>query len=486
MSKRNNKLSIPVIEVAKGDQALATGTLTSATSALNIASGQLGVLSWDFSGTKPLGTFIAATDDATEVKAIKILCGTPVSAATQNADIWEVGDKAYVESGVIRNDKIRSVSVSKARFPKWGGFAATSFPTPADDVEYKAYVRLLSVRSDRDFGNNDDVIEVSFPATDFTTLGTVSPKDLVLKTIVDKLNRYSRIVNQNGNQAKGNKNIVAFAVKIAGGTGTVIGTIVPGTVVPFQTIDGVTTSVTADEAMVRALAQLVNDNATLVGTSTILNVNLATAGAAADADAIIVLGLPSLTAAYSDNIEQVQTSAEISFGGGWVTGSTPVVTKMWADEGTGQASKWAIASADRYLLTVHTAQSHPWGEYFATGKDYIDSTKLYTSYQIDFYDTENPLGGLEITSPKSVTLLFPSEKLSSFTASVNNVVTRLAAGNTPITMTTSNDAGTGTASAVTVASVNTILGQWLESARTNYGFTDGLFGEAVVGGPYLS
>ncbi len=307
-----------------------------------------------------------------------------------------------------------------------------------------------------------------------------------MKTIVDKINRYSRIVNQNGNQAKGNKNIVAFAVKIAGGTGTVIGTIVPGTSVPFQTIGGVSTSVTADEAMVRALAQLVQDNATLVGTSTILNVDLTTAGAAADADAIIVLGLPSPLAAYSDVIQQVQTSAEITFGGGWVTGSTPVVTKMWADEGTGQAAKWEIASNDRYLLMVHTMQNLPHGEFFAAGKDYLDSTKLYTSYQIDYYDSENPLGGLDITSEKSVILLFPCEKLSSFTANVNNVVTRLAAGNTPITMTTSNDAGTGTASAVTVASVNGILGQWLESARINYGFTDGLFGEAVVGGSYLS
>lgn len=486
MSKRTNKLSLPVIEVAKGDQALATGTLTSATSALNIASGQLGVLSWDFGGTKPLGTFIAATDDATEVKAIKILAGTPASSASHTADIWEVGDKAYVESGIIRNNKIRSVSVKKARFPKWGGFAATNFPTPVDDVEYKAFIRSLSVRNDRDFGNNDDVISINFPATDFTTLGTTSPKDLVLKTMVDKINRYSRLVNQNGNQAKGNKNIIAFAVKIAGGTGTVIGTVVPGTVIPFQTIGGVTSSVTADQALVRALAELVQANAALVGTSTILNVNLATAGAAADADAIIVLGLPSQLAAYSDVIEQVQTSVETSFGGGWTTGSTPVVTKMWADEGTGQASKWAIASDDRYLLMVHTKQNLPHGEFFATGKDYLDSTKLYTSYQIDYYDSENPLGGLDITSEKSVILLFPCEKLSTFTPSVNNVVTEIAAGNAPITMVTSNDAGTGTASAVTVASVNGVLGQWLESARVNYGFTDGLFGEAVVGGSYLS
>jgi hypothetical protein len=225
MSKRTNKLSMPVIEVAKGDQALATGTLTSASSALNIASGQLGVLSWDFNGTKPLGTFIAASDDATDVSAIKILCGTPASSATQNADLWEVGDKAYVESGVIRANKIRSVSVAKARFPRWGGTAATDFSAPVDNTEYKAYVRLLSVRNDRDYGNNDDVLTVVTPAVNFTALGTVSPKDYVLKNIVYKLNGYSKLITGNGNQTKGNKDVLALAVRSTGftaGAGTAV------------------------------------------------------------------------------------------------------------------------------------------------------------------------------------------------------------------------------------------------------------------------
>lgn len=564
MSKRTNKLSIPVIEVAKGDQALATGTLVGTGSALNIAPYQLGVLSWDFNGTKPLGTFIASTDDATEVNAIKILMGTPASSATQNADIWEVGDKAYVESGIIRATKIRSVSVAKARFPKWGGTAVTNFPAPVNDTEYKAYVRLLSVRNDRDYGNNDEVLSVVVPATDFTALSTVSPKDYVLKTLVHKINGYSRLITGVGYQTKGTKNVLALAVRTSGftaaagtavltaqaltsitnstagtgyevaptvtitgggGTGatatatinaagaitgytvtnagsgytsvptvvlsgggvTTIGTIVEGTVIHVQTVNGVQSNVTADIAMVRALAELVNSNADLTGTSVILGFDPALAGSSADADAVIVLGLPSPTAAYFDNIEQVQTSAELSLGGGFQTAALkPTTTKMWADEGTGQGAKWAINSADRYLLTVHTMQNSPFGEVFGAGKDYIDTSKLYTSYSIDFYDTENPLGGLEIQSPKNVTLLFPCEKLSSFTASVNNIVTRLAAGSTPITMTTSNDAGTGTASAVTVASVNAILGQWLESARINYGFENGLFGEAVVGGSYLS
>lgn len=466
MSKRTNKLSIPVIMNVTGDQALATGTLVGSGSALNVLNGQLGVLSWDYTGTKPLGTFIASTDDATEVRAIKLITGTPASTNTQLADVWEVGDKGYLESGVIRADKIRSVSIRKARYGRYGGFLATGFDAPSDDVEYKAYVRLLSVRNDRTFGRNDDVLSVVVPARDFTALGTVSPKDYVLKNVVTEINGYSKLI-------RGSREVVAFGVKIAGGTGTTIGTIAPGTNVPFQTINGTTYSITADEAFVTALAKLNADSATLTGTSSIVNVNVATAGTVADVDAIIVLGLPAKRAAYYDNIEQTQTNAEVTFGGGFadVDSPKPTITKMWAEESINTGVKLRIQSRDRYLLTVHTKQNHPHGEWFAEGKDYINESKLYTTLSIDYYDTENPLT-TEVTSPKNVTLLFPCEKLSTFTPTVTNVTTEIAAGNAPITMTTSNDAGTGTASVNTVTSVTGILIAWLNSAKTNYGGVD--------------
>jgi len=57
--------------------------------------------------------------------------------------------------------------------------------------------------------------------------------------------------------------------------------------------------------------------------------------------------------------------------------------------------------------------------------------------------------------------------------------------NTPVPVSTSNDAGTGTASAVTVASVEAILSAWLEHARTT-GTNFQVLGDAVAGGTYLS
>ena len=59
------------------------------------------------------------------------------------------------------------------------------------------------------------------------------------------------------------------------------------------------------------------------------------------------------------------------------------------------------------------------------------------------------------------------------------------ASNTPVPTVTSNDAGTGTASAVTVAAIEAVLSAWLEHARTT-GTNFTVTGDAVAGGTYLS
>lgn len=557
MFKKSNKLAIPTILVAKGDQNLATGTLTSATTAFNILSGQLGVLSWDFKGVKPLGTFIASSDTATGVTAIKVVCGTPVSAATQNANIWEAGDKALVESDIIYNNKIRSVATRKARFPRYGGIALTSFPAPVTNTAYKAYVRLTSVRNDRDFGNNDEIIQVTAPAVDLTAAvaanASYNSRDFVIKSIADQINRQSRLVSKSA----GKRNVLALAINtggatagtatavttanvvtsvtvntggdgytsapavtftggggtgaaatatvvngvltaitvtaggtgyttvptvvLTGGGGQALGTIAVGTSFVVQYLGGVTTTVVADAGMVRALAQLVNDDPTLTPTSSVSVINMASAGASADADAIIVLGLPAVPSVYFDNIDQVQTGVDFSIAG--FIGVQPVTAKSYPDEGTGAGTSWKILSRDRFLLMQGTMQSVPFGENFNEGIDYIDTAKLYTSYIIEHFDNENVLNTL-VQSPKTLTILFPCEKDSSFTFNVTNVATRIAAGSTPVPMVTSNDAGTGTASANTRASVVAILDNWLITARALYTYE--LLGDAVVGGPYLT
>lgn len=480
--KKTNKTAMPVIMTVTGDRALqSTGSLVGSGSTLNIADGNIGLISWDYAGSEPLGDFMQAGDcTVANVKAIKVVRGTPASANTTQADIWEVGDKGYLESGIIRAENIRSVSVKTGRFAQWGASTVTGFSTPQDNTEYKVYARLLSVRNDRTYGDNDNVLHASVPATDFTTLGTTDALDYVLQHLGDQLNRYSKYTGLNSQYRKGNQNILVLGVNSAGAGGTVLNAIAEGDVITYVTINGVNSTFVADKAFIQALAQACVDASINWDVATLETINVSTAGTAATIDTLVAFGLPHKTAAYFDNIEQVQTRIELNLGSGFQSDTT-VVTPVHSapNEGTGQGSKWAIASADRYLTTVHTKQVKPFGEFFATGKDYVDANKLYTSVIVDYYDTEETLS-TTVKSPKQLIILFTCEASSAFTVDVQSCGNNIVAGNDPITVhTVSTDAGTGTVSANSAASFESLFTAWFESARSTYGFD--LHGDAVAG-----
>lgn len=487
--KRTNKLPMEEIIVVKGNLAPPTGKFTTSGSSLNFAAAnQLGILSWDFdSSVRALGNFIQSGDDSNEVQAIKIVGSTPASLNVNLADPWQANDQAYLQSGIIRKTNIRSVAVKKARYAQYGGQVITDFTAPLNDTAYSATLRLLSVKNDRWFGDNDEVISAtSGPAVNFTTLGTTNPLDYVLQRLAYNFNLQSKAVSvTNNGLKKGNRNFVVFGVKLAGGSGVVLNNVAPGTSIPFMTVNGVSNTLVADIPLVQTLAYLVQDSADLLGTSTIENIDITTAGAAAKIDALIVVGLPRTLAAAYDDVEQAQTKPEINLAGGFRLQATPfTVTNCAPNEGTGQGSKWLINWRHRAGLVTHTKQIQPMGDYFIEGKSYIDPDNLYASYIIEYFDTEEVLSGTEV-SPKRIVLLFRNEVASAFTINVANVVTRIAGGNTPINIITSNDAGTGTAGTTLVTAVEAILTAWLEHARTT-GNPFTVTGDAVAGGAYLS
>lgn len=485
MIKKTNKLPMEAILVIKGDQVVPTGSFTTATTALNIKDGQLGILSMDpNSAVRTYGEYLRTGDDSTEVQAIKLLQGTPVSNATQLADPWEVADKAFVESGIIRRRNIRSVMVKKARFATLGAQAVTGFPTPGNNKVYNAFLKLNSVRYRKEYGiTNDNSLYAAVPAVDFTAAGITQPLDYVLQNLAVNFNSQSKLVTTG--TRKGNKSFVVLGVKVGGGSGQALGTITPTTNINFQLANGVNQVLPGSVELCQALAQLVQDSA-LTNTSTIEVLNAGASGAAATVDALIVVGLPHTLAAYYDNVEQDMVTPSLNLGGDFIsTASDPVVVVCSAQEGTGHSRKWNNWNRWRNQLNVHTKQVQPQDDWFSEGKSYIDLAKaFYTSYMIEYFDAESTLTA-DICDPKRVTLLFRCEPLSSFTVNVANIVTRLGSSLTPIPFSTSNDAGTGTASAVTVAGVEATLSAWLEHARTT-GTDFKVGGDAIAAGVYLS
>lgn len=485
MFKKTNKLAMEAFLTFTGDQALPTGAFTTSGTALNLASGQAGVLAFDpNSSVRAQGQYLQSGDDSNEVMQIKIVQGTPASANTANADIWGVGDKSHLESGIINKNKIRSVAVKKYQPGQYGGAVMTNISTVVNNGEYGLYVKLDSTRLDKEYGSyNDDVIYGSSPIiADYTAAGITNSLDYVLSHILGDLNSDSIAVNKSG--YKGNQPFVVFGVKLAGGSGQVIGTVTPTTNITFQTINGQAQVMRSSLELVATLARLTQDNAALLATSTIENVDVTTSGASAKIDALIVIGLPQTPAVIYDNVEQLMTKVILNPAKNFISGTDPVVTYASALEGTGQGRKWKIQEDFRSRLQTHTMQVQPMNDWFAQGKSYIDPAFNYTSYIIEYFDTEETLTNTEV-SPKKVIMLFRAEILSSATLTVNGVITRIAASNTPYPVSTSNGAGTGTASAVTVAAIEAVLTAWLEHARTT-GNTFQVLGDATAGGAYLS
>lgn len=484
--KKTNKLPMESILVIKGDQVVVSGLFATATTALNLKSGQLGVLSMDPNSTVRVpGEYLRSGDDSTEVQAIKLVQGTPVSGATQLADIWEVGDKSHVESAVIRKGRVRSVYVKKAKFATYGAQAITGLPTPTNTGSYNAFLTLNSLRYRKEYGiTNDNSLYASVPVTDFTTLGIAQPKDFVLQRLAVDFNSQSKLVTTN--TRKGNKNFVVLGVKVAGGSGQALGTITPTTTFNFQVVNGVNQSMTSSVELCQTLAQLVVDS-TLTTSSTIEVLNAATAGSAATVDALIVVGLPHTLAAYYDGMKEDMVTPAMNLGGDFLSTATdPTVVVCNASEGTGHSRKWDLQNRWRNQLNVHTKQVQPQDDWFAEGISYIDLSKqFYTSYIIEHYDVEGTLTG-EIQDPLRTTLLFRCEPDSSFTVNVANIATRIGASSTPVPFFTSDDAGTGTVSAVTVAGVEAVLSAWLEHARTTSQISFPVGGDATPAGTYLS
>lgn len=485
-SKKTNKVSMDDIFVVSADKVTPTGKFVNSTTAFkDLTTGRLAILAWDFdSSVRSLGDYKQSGDDSNEVQAIKVIVGTPVSNQTEFADIWGVGHAAYQESGVINKTNIRSVAVKQARFATNGIDCGVFYFTPEDNVEYKAYVRLKSVRNDRFYGDNDEVVHAIVPATDFTALSLTSDLDYVLQKLAYEFNSQSKAVTLTGNAAtsKGNKNFVVFGVKQGGGSGVVINTLAVGDSIPFMTVNGVDSTITATESLIQGLATVFTDGG-VVTASTIEVLDLSTAGTAATIDTLLVVGLPHGLATAYDEIEQVMVDPELNLGGAFITGVTPASifrTKCSPNEGTGSGRKWLIEWRHRAGLNVHTAQIQPHGDWFSEGKHYINEDHYYTSYIIEYFDTEDTLTSTEV-SPKKLVLLFRAEVLSTVTQDVDTT----SGTDNLIVLTVSNGAGTGTDNVLSVASVEANLTAWLEHARTT-GNPFRVTGNAVAGGTYLS
>jgi hypothetical protein len=466
--KRDNRKHVPELLVGYTNTALVSaGALVGTGTALNITNGALGLVSWDFNGSEPMGDFMQAGDAAT-VEYVKIVQGTPLSGSLNKVRPWETADMAYVSSDIISRRQVRSFSAMQFKAGQLGAHAFSGFATPANETLYKAYAHLYSVRMDRDYGDNDNVVAATFTTPDYTALNTAEPLDHLLQNLAVRFNANSKLVaTSNPSFRTGNKDFIVLGVNLAGGDGTVIGSLVCGDIIDVMTDSGtlygvpttaITTSITVDAPLIRALASVINaGDANITATSTIETLDLTTAGTTAAVDALIFVSLEEDTAAYFDDIAQTIPRIEVGLSASFATAGPVDQDLVAPEEPIGSGRQLKIMEDNQSRIYRHTMQKQPYLEYFSEGVTYIDPTKNYNMYIIDYFEYEPTLTTVE-HYPKQLVIVVPVlENICTAGDDVSDVAA----------YTTFADWYDTTAvSAATITSLESILGAWLKSANT--------------------
>lgn len=462
--KRTNKLDMEHILVGTGDSVLADGTangtvavptagLVNTSTAYGIANGQLGVMNVDGdSPTLAYGDFLTAGDTIDDANEIQLIQGTPLSNRTHLVNGFEAGDKGVMKSSTIRAGFIRSVTTETCEIGTYSSEYYTGFAAPLDLSQYSIRVDMDSVRNDRDFGDNDEVVSNFFITPEYSDAAVsaiiLNPLDHLLQNLAVGINLQSKLTTvASGGNRFGNRNFVVFGINSAGGAGQVLGTITDGTTIPVMTDTSANLNYVADQVFVNTVNTWIANG--VPATATIELMDLSTAGLVAaptGIDGFIVMGLDEDQSLAFDNIKMVRTRVIPTLGDAFLLFPAPTkVTGAMAVESKGLGRDWTIENDNRARLAIHNMQNHPHGEFYIEGTTYVDPNVNYTSTIIDYYDYEESLTQDRQTPKQAIILL---------ECAITNPAADAATGYT-----------IATSDATTVADLNAILSVWLDSER---------------------
>ena len=291
--KRTNKLPMETLLVASGNQALASGSLATSGASVNIADGQLGVLSWDLnSSVRAQGVFLQAGDTAAQVKAIKLLQGTPNSSNTLNASVLHENDLPFVQTDVIYRDKVRSVAFMEYKPGIHSSALLHTVATPVDDItQYGIQIRVVSPRRQ---GQIDAITRATFTSPDYSVTSVGNKKDHVLQNLIHEANRNSQAVG--GGSVFDLHPYVVLGINSAGSFGVVIDDLLGDSVVPFITVDGITYNLTLTDDIKNTICKMAASECIDTAVATVEVVDVCNAGAKIASQGVVTFsGQPSDT-----------------------------------------------------------------------------------------------------------------------------------------------------------------------------------------------
>lgn len=416
INPRGSKRAVESILVTKGDAALKTVStaLTDANGNISVADGQLGVINPATSVTLPVGATKANTP------FIKIVQGTPTSANVPSSSTYPFVTKPYEASAVIDTAKVHNIYAQPYSGPTssltvvGAPVGSTGEITPLDKEKYTLTLGFRGRRQDEYESSlhNIPVMTVEYNTPDYTTLGTVSPLDSLVQNVVYQINKNSRAFGFNLPSYGGNLPVLAFAVNSAGGSGVAITSAV-GTVIPVVTVSGFTRNYVVTQDLFDTLAAAVTNGA-LLNTATIEVVDLSTAGAAANADQVVIVALDD-TVAYEDRTPFVKVRIDVGAGEAFASTLTLVKVGSKAYEGQGTFRQWNIF----YKNTAGQRKYSQYRGFEAIRIDYPSPIVVgakYSALIFEHYDANQVSFAGTSNSPQKTIILVPTGDTTTKTA----------------------------------------------------------------------
>lgn len=460
-TKRNNRFQAPVETILVGsvDTILpGSGPLVgTGNSLLNLTDGALGLVSKDMtSPTEGYNDYINTSNvSAVNIKSVELIQGTPNSTNLSLVNPFDVNDRAFIGSGDIHADKVVSVETTKYDIGQYSAQIVSGFSGYAPVTDYQLSVVTQSQKRDIEYSDkkrDQNKVVFSYEGT------PTSAEDLVLQNLATS-------VNINSLYVKGHKPYVVFGVNTGGGSGVEIGGIAKGDQIPFLTYDGITYNFTANVEFVKTLQNAVTADASLV-TATLETLDITTAGAAANVDALIVVGLDEPFALGFD--DSISRKTRVSLHTNIPGASFDALSQP--KETVGGGREWKIRFEQRMALYIHTLQNKDHGDYPIQIPSYIDETKNYTSTVISFYGEEAE--GINNRRPQQLIVLLEATITDDTLTVYDSVGTAV------------NSFAVTTSATNLVGSLNGKFGAWLADASDKYSGIQYL-GAATKAAPFV-
>lgn len=407
MLNLNNRNPLKNFLVATGDQALyntagsGNNISNTSTGAIRLASGQLGIFSATDRSTVAPNVATDATPTRAEALNIYIAQGTADSASPSlTSYAYPLVSRPYERSGVIYGWEpvIATKQVYEAPTSSiWVvGNTSTGAIAPANNTSYGLTI-AYSGRIQNEMVGSTSVASYTpeYVTPNYTTLATVNPLDHLIQNLVYTIDINSQaIVTDRG---RGAQPIVAFALDRAGLVGTAVSGLAAGYLPLITTTAGT-------RGIYLTAGQATNLIAALPVGSSIVTVDLTTAGTATGADSIAIMALDRRLA-FDDRIPQVKIKLDVGLRYGFAN-SVFLDETSYAFEGQGVARNLDLeykrtAQQLKYNLNH---DENPIPNYPSP----ISTSATYTRYNIEHYSSEQNDMGTTTKAPQTCVILVPS------------------------------------------------------------------------------